>query len=330
MLLPLLALDGALFTSPSYFTFYTGLDMLHFSTPPHLVPEHEITSACPPPSPEMNIGSRIEGHGTAVVLLHSSMASKSQWRALMEGMRGTHRLIAIDLHGYGDSAMPECRGRFALADEVRLVQTKLAQVLQPEESFHLVGHSFGGGVALRLAHAAPERIRSLSLYEPTAFHLLDRGDPALEEIRSVARAVEAGMRDGRATGATERFIDYWNGAGAYAALPASRQALFVSLLPKVPLDFQALLDDPLRAADYSGIAVPACLIAGGESPDCTHAIVSILAATLAKRETYEIDAGHMAPLTHPELVNPIIDSFIRRIDAQHADALPSASKWMTA
>jgi pimeloyl-ACP methyl ester carboxylesterase len=289
--------------------------MLDFPAKPLLLPEQENIFIDPRPATEIRIGARVEGHGPAIVLLHSSMGSKSQWRTLMERMRSTHKLIAIDLHGYGDSAMPECHDRFSLVDEVRLVQSKLAQVLAPGESFHLVGHSFGGGVALRLAHASLERVRSLSLYEPTAFHLLDRSDPALQDVREVAHATQAAIHSGRIAEGTELFIDYWSGAGAYAALPPSRQALLASLLPKVPLDFQALLNDPLRSSDYSRIGVPTCLIAGRHSPDCAHAIVSLLAAVLPKRETHQIDAGHMAPLSHPDLVNPIIDGFIRGIDA---------------
>lgn len=271
-------------------------------------------ATAPNVTPGPHAGIRIEGDGPAIVLLHSSMGSKSQWRSLMEQMRATHRLIAIDLHGYGDSAMPESSDRFSLTDEVRLVQSKLAQVLAPDDRYHLVGHSFGGGVALRLAHADPKRIRSLCLYEPTAFHLLDSRHPALEDIRAVARATEAAVRNGEHLDATQLFIDYWSGTGAFAALPPSRQALFASLLPKVPLDFRALIDDPLCAADYRRIAPPSCLITGRDSPDCVHAIASVLAAALLDHQTVEVDAGHMAPLTHPALVNPIIDGFIRRIE----------------
>lgn len=268
------------------------------------------------PVKEIKIGSKVEGQGPAVVLLHSSMGSKSQWRTLIEDMRGTHRLIAIDLYGYGDSAMPEPPDRHSLGDEVRLVQSKLAQLLGPGERFHLVGHSFGGGVALRLAHAAPARIRSLALYEPTAFHLLEKNDPVLDDIRAVAHASRIATREGRSASATEMFIDYWGGKGAYAALPPARQTLFTSLLRKVPLDFQALIDDPLRASDYGRMTIPSCLISGRDSPPCTHAIVSVLAASLASSERHAIDAGHMGPVSHPGLVNPIISDFIRRIDEQ--------------
>lgn len=259
-------------------------------------------------------GTKIEGNGPAIVLLHSSMASKSQWKTLMEHMRATHRLIAIDLHGYGDNGMPERRSGFSLSDEVALVQSKLSRVLAQGEPYHLVGHSFGGGVALRLAHAEPHRVRSLCLYEPTAFHLLDRHHPALEGIRHVAHTAEVAVDKGEHDVATGLFIDYWSGSGAYAALPPSRQALFSSLLPKVPLDFQALMNDPHRAFDYRRTAPLSCVITGRDSPDCVHAIASVLATTLRRCETAEIDAGHMGPLTHPALVNRIIDDFIQRAD----------------
>jgi pimeloyl-ACP methyl ester carboxylesterase len=293
------------------FFHFSGLTMHQFQSVALLQAQDHTYAAN-----EMNIGSKVEGQGPAIVLLHSSMGSKSQWRALVEAMRSTHRLIAIDLYGYGDSAMPGLRERHSLSDEVRLVQSKLTQLLHPGERFHLVGHSFGGGVALRLAHADPRRVRSLTLYEPTAFHLLDKHDPVLDDIRAVAHASTMATRDGQSRDATELFIDYWGGKGTFAGLPPARQDLFASLLPKVPLDFQALIDDPLRASDYGRMAVPSCLITGRDSPPCTHAIVSVLAASLPLSETHEVDAGHMAPVSHPALVNPIIADFIHRIDGR--------------
>src|SRR4051812_762205 len=211
-------------TAP-FLHLHRELNMLHLTPTPHLMPRQESGFIEAAPA-AMHVGSKIEGHGPAVVLLHSSMASKSQWRTLMESMRGTHRLIAIDLHGYGDSAMPASCRRHSLVDEVRLVQLKLAQVLGPGDRFHLVGHSFGGGVALRLAYANPERVRSLTLYEPTAFHLLEQDDAVLNDVRTVAHATRVATREGKSLGATEVFIDFWSGKGAFAALPPARQALF--------------------------------------------------------------------------------------------------------
>src|SRR5262245_51414320 len=70
-------------------------------------------------------GFRVEGRGRPVVLLHSSMGSKGQWRPLFERMRRSHRLIAIDLHGYGSTPMPSDDRPFTLQHEVRLVESVL-------------------------------------------------------------------------------------------------------------------------------------------------------------------------------------------------------------
>ena len=114
------------------------------------------------------VGLRIEGSGPAVVLLHSSMSSKSQWRELIESLRDRYRLIAIDLLGYGESPMPG--DGYSLADEVSLVESVLARELRPHEQFHLIGHSYGGVVALQLAaQSQSQRLRSLTCSSPSPF-----------------------------------------------------------------------------------------------------------------------------------------------------------------
>ena len=140
------------------------------------------------------VGSRIEGRGAPVVLLHSSMSSKGQWRELIQRMRDCYRLIAIDLHGYGDTSLPQSADCFALDDEVRLVESVLTSALQTGQRFHLVGHSYGGVVALQLAQRQPQRVRSLSLFEPIPFHLLTDRDPGVAELHTVRRQIEASLK----------------------------------------------------------------------------------------------------------------------------------------
>ena len=193
-------------------------------------------------------GVRIEGRGPPIVLLHSSMSSKSQWRELIESLRNRYRLIAIDLLGYGESAMPG--DGYSLRDEVRLVESVLARELQPGEPFHLIGHSYGGIVALQLAaQARPRRVRSLSLFEPIAFHLLPAGDPDLAELEAVRSEIAERLNAGDAHGAASRFVDCWSGAGAFAQLREERQSTLAAQVPKVLLEYRAV-------ADETGIARP--------------------------------------------------------------------------
>jgi len=249
-----------------------------------------------------------------IVLLHSSMSSKSQWRELIESLSDRYRPIAIDLLGYGESAMPGAG--YSLDDEVQRVESVLARELKPGEHFHLVGHSYGGVVALQLA-AQPQLhgLRSLSLFEPIAFHLLPDRDPDLAVVKATCRDIAGKLKSGDAHAAARSFVDYWSGPGAFAQLRESRQDALAALVPKVLLEFDAVADGALNAEAYRRIDVPVCLVAGHWSPEPAQRLTSLIADLLPQANCFEVAAGHMAPITHPELVNPVFERFIRAVDA---------------
>jgi pimeloyl-ACP methyl ester carboxylesterase/quercetin dioxygenase-like cupin family protein len=244
------------------------------------------------------------------------MSSKSQWRELIESLRDRYRLIAIDLLGYGESTMESPGDDYSLGDEVRLVESILAQELQAGEQFHLIGHSYGGIVALQLAaQAQSQRLRSLTLFEPIAFHLLPGRDPDRAVLETVRREIACRLGAGDAFGGAECFVDYWSGTGAFARLRDTRQAGLAAAVPKVLLEFRAVTDEACNAAAYRCIEVPICLVAGLWSPEPAQRLTSLLADILPQASCFEVAAGHMAPITHPALVNPIFEGFIRAVDA---------------
>jgi pimeloyl-ACP methyl ester carboxylesterase len=265
--------------------------------------------------PDSRAGFHIEGRGRPVVLLHSSLGSKGQWRALVERMRRSHRLIAIDLHGYGSTPMPAVPEGFGLGDEVALVDSVLRVGLLPGERFHLVGHSYGASVALRWAQARPHRLRSLTLFEPVSLSLLPPTDAARRELERVLDDVAALCRAGVHRDAAERFIDHWCGCAAFAQLPARLQQALIRQVPKVELDLAALARETLGVDDHRRIGVPTCLLSGSSGPTAPHAVLDALAAVLPQARRQRVPGGHMAPVTRPDLVNPVIDCFIRGIDA---------------
>lgn len=268
-----------------------------------------------PPSPSQRLSWSEQGSGPAVVLLHSSLGSKSQWRGLAERLARTHRTLAIDLLGYGDAPAPGDYETFSLDTEVQRVLDLVAQRLRPGERFQLVGHSYGGGVALRLAQTAPQRVASLALFEPTAFHVVGDADPAIAEVRAVADSLAPTDDAGERLSQTERFMDFWNGAGSFAALPEARRAGLARLIPKARYDFRALLDDPQRAPALARLRVPTCLIVGGHSPSCARRVAAVLEETLPVVQVHHVPTGHMGPVTHPELVNPFFEAWLRRPEA---------------
>ncbi|UGQ49178.1 alpha/beta fold hydrolase [Massilia endophytica] len=244
----------------------------------------------------------------AVVLLHSSMSSRSQWAALMAAQESRFRFIALDLLGYGKSAFPsEVADEFSLAHEVDAVAAALAAHLDSGEPFHLIGHSYGGATALRLARQMRSRVLSLAVFEPVAFHLLSPQDAARAGIERVISAIDMAPSQHAAARA---FIDYWNGAGAFDKLAPQLQQRFASQVAKVRLDFQALLGEPATLEDMRVLDMPSLVMWGADAPASTRRVAECLAAALPNAGSCQTPGGHMAPLTHAEDVNAALISFL--------------------
>ena len=249
----------------------------------------------------------------AIVLLHCSGSSGAQWRALTARLGARHRVAAPDLIGYGASA-PWSGARFGLASEAAPVRSLMGRL---DEPVHLVGHSYGGAVALHIARTRPERVRSLTLVEPSAFHLLRDGEAidavALMEIVEVALDVRLALAAGDLDSGFGRFVDYWSGPGSWAAMATEKRASFAPQLAKVALDFDALLGDPAGLEDVRDLGLPTLIVQGGATRLPSRCVSRLLRAAMpyAKFEVVP-DAGHMLPITHREQVNALIADHIHR------------------
>jgi pimeloyl-ACP methyl ester carboxylesterase len=261
-------------------------------------------------------GSRVEyaeqGSGEPVVLLHSSASSGAQWRALMERLGDRFRVMAPDLYGYGGTSHWTGRGAFCLEHEAQLVCALLGHAGEPA---HLVGHSFGGAVALHVARTRPDLLASLTVIEPVAFHLLRGYDhQALEEISVVATGVAGALACGDYFTGIARFVDYWSGPGAWAGIPQEKRPGFAARLGKVALDFQATLNEPAALEDFAAMALPTLVVRGTSSPRPTRRICELLAGVLPDAQSRIVDgAGHMAPLTHRDAVNGLVAAHLDSI-----------------
>jgi pimeloyl-ACP methyl ester carboxylesterase len=241
-----------------------------------------------------------------VVLVPSSASSARQWKALTEQLAGFHP-VPLDLWGHGNQERWHGAGPLRLAEEAAAIH----QACPDGAPFHLVGHSYGGGVALRFALSHPERLRSLTLIEPSLFHILraaEGGDARLlDEVRAVADAVDHGVISGDYAGGMRAFIDYWGGPGSWQSLPDDRKAQFAQLAVYVAHHFWSLIGENTPLAAYAAIDVPTLIVCGTSSPAPSRAITRLLAETLpdARHRTIR-NAGHMSPITHPAEVNALV------------------------
>ncbi|KQQ45275.1 alpha/beta hydrolase [Duganella sp. Leaf126] len=242
------------------------------------------------------------------------MSSKAQWAALTAQLADTYRCLPLDLLGYGAAPFPAGAGAgsgyvHTLAHEAEAIKAALATTLAPDEPFHLVGHSYGGVSALHLARSMPDRVLSLALHEPVAFHLLPDDDPSKMEITGVVGTI---LGAGSDRDATRTFIDYWNRPGAFDAAPPAAQDKMIAMIAKVRLDFEALLGEPVSFADLAALTVPTLVMAGQHSPISTRGLAPKLAAALPNATMLETCGAHMGPITHADAINPVIAEFLGR------------------
>jgi pimeloyl-ACP methyl ester carboxylesterase len=276
------------------------------------------------------------GAGETVLMLHGSLASKGQWRALAERLATRHRVIAVDLHGYGDNPMPRFRGRHTFGNEVALVLRRVREAAGRLRPMHVVGHSFGAGVALELARQAPALVASLALYEPPCFPLLL---PAHEADYLAARAVgdrvSRRVAEHRYGEALREFLDYWGGAGSFEALTAEARAALEGRMAKAALDFDAVFGAPSGPAAWTGIAAPVLLMRGRRSPPEVRRALEVLARLLPLACMEEMAGDHLMPLRDPQPVNNAVVGFLEtlrwlesmRPARRYGEPRPSPDSW---
>ncbi len=256
---------------------------------------------------------REAGAGPGVVCIHSNAASSSQWRGLMDRLSPSFRVLAPDSYGAGKSPEWQSDRVISLADEAALIESVIDAAGAPVV---LVGHSYGGAIALMAALADPGRVRALALYEPTLFSLLDQADSPnpVDGIRdAVARSVAA-LEAGDADAAAGHFIDFWMGTGSWAQTPPLRKPPIVASIVNVRRWAHALTTEPMPLEAFAALDMPVLLMSGQRSPVSSLAVAARLAPVLPRVEQVEFDGiGHMGPITHADRVNGAVAAFLARL-----------------
>jgi pimeloyl-ACP methyl ester carboxylesterase len=239
------------------------------------------------------------------LLIHSGGFTSRQWRRLAETLAPDYRVLAPDLLGYAPSAPWPDRKPFHFREDLAFLESLIGDDNEP---VHLVGHSYGGFLALQLALSHPERVRSIAVYDPVAFGILDAVEDA-DARQALAKVRRDWQPD--ATGADEAwlagFVDWWNGEGSWTRLPEATRASFRSVGWKVFQEVISLTSDRTDRATWATITAPTLVMGGSDSPLAERRVVEKLGATLPHATvTLFPGAGHMGPISHAPSVNAAI------------------------
>jgi pimeloyl-ACP methyl ester carboxylesterase len=262
---------------------------------------------------------------STVVLLHASASSSRQWDQLAQALGPTHEVQAIDLHGHGRrEAWAELRP-LSLHDDAALAM----EVLERHGGGHLVGHSYGGAVALYLAAKRPSLVRSLALYEPVLFRLLADRAPAstgAREAFAIAAGLHALVAQGRAELAGEVFVDYWSGPGTWRQMGPERQRSIATRMPTIVAHFDTLTKEPLPTALERRLTMPVLVMHGTRTTSAAHTIAQMLRELLPAATHEEMAGlGHMGPLADAGRVNARLLRFLQALEPSGAVAGPPVS-----
>lgn len=230
--------------------------------------------------------------------LHCMMGNASYWGPIARHLADLVQITAPDLPGHGQS--PAWAG--APPDYHTHVTRAVAPLIT--RPLDLIGHSLGATIALRIAVAAPEAVRSLTLIEPVLFAAVP-DTQGFAQMQALRAQVESGAR----AEAVQDFLAVWGGLDWAHQTPAGKARLLAQI-DLVVAGNEGLLQDSgkiLREGGLEAIDAPVLLIMGEESPESIPAIAEALAARLPDvgRATLP-GAAHMLPITHPRQTADLI------------------------
>jgi pimeloyl-ACP methyl ester carboxylesterase len=270
------------------------------------------------------------GSGPVVMLLHSSVSGARMWRGLMDDLKDDFHVRAVNLYGYGRTPPWSGDAPQSLYDQARLVETALPT---NADTVCLVGHSFGGSVAMKLAAGLSRRVTKLVLLETNPFYLLEQAGrvDAFAEAMDLRDCVKKFGALGEWATAAEQFADYWGGAGSWQNMPSERRHAFAEGLKPNYFEWDAVMDEATPMEQWARLLpCSTLLVSDPNTVFPIREIIAILRGSCPMWTYKEIPAGgHLAPLTRPDLINPLVRSFLRS-QLGHDRASPTRSVRMTA
>ena len=243
------------------------------------------------------------GEGPVMVLLHAAGSTGAQWRGVLGELDDKYHTITPDGWGHGKSSFWPDLETLLHDDQADLVKRILDEV--GVESFDLIGHSYGGGTAIRFVLEHPEMVRSLVLIEPMVACLLRElgKTDALAELEGIQDDFRERLAKDGPEAAWQGFLDFRNEPGTWVGYAEKTRQNFIRRTPAQLANFNANANNRTTQAEVQSIDKSTLVILGVDTSLYDLRMSEIVAENIPGAEFLILeDAGHMSPLTHPERV----------------------------
>ena len=262
-------------------------------------------------------GGPRDGSAPLLVLQPPGASGASIWRPVAARLDDRFRIAAVNPSAYGDTGAFAGPAPMTIRDEAAATAAVIRAELPPggRARAHIVGHSYGGTIALVLALEWPELVGRLTLLEPAPYPLLrDAGEIALaEEIGGRNRDFIAAVRAGGLNDAAmERYLDYFNSRpGYWRSLDEETRTRMLALPERLAVNLDAVGRLKMRRADLAAISVPVTVVRGGATDRLHARLAELVAGAIPGAALIDLPgAGHMMTLTH----GPAIAGMLREMD----------------
>lgn len=254
-----------------------------------------------------------QGSGVPVVLVPGTGADYRYFDAQMGPFAEKYRVISVSLrHFYPEPWDGE--GEFSLDQHANDLIAFIRQL--KAGPVHLVGHSRGGTLALYVAKAAPELVRSLSLSEPAsgmrAFMPASLTSSAAEARRALFREIAEKFKQGDRDAGLSAFATFINGPGAWNSMSESaKQGYRDNAWTFIAADNEGSQWPPYTCEDAQRIEAPVLLLRSEKITPLMSQVQANLLPCLKHVEQGRImNSGHSMPRINPTAFNAAVLAFI--------------------
>jgi pimeloyl-ACP methyl ester carboxylesterase len=258
------------------------------------------------------------GSGPTIVLVPGSCSTGAAWRPVIAAWQNRFRCVTTSLPGYGGTAERRSARDTSIS---RLAETVESVIAKAGGRVHLVGHSFGGLVALAAALRRRVSRASLVILEAPVMEVLREEEAHYRVFRRMTEAYFADFAGGNRQ-AIAAMIDFYGGAGTWASWPSRVRDYAIETTPVNIRDWASAYGFPLSAATLAGNVTPLLVVRGGDSSAAMQRAGAVLHQRTQGSALATIDgAAHFMIATHAGEVASLI---ARHVDRAEADlSLPA-------
>jgi pimeloyl-ACP methyl ester carboxylesterase len=252
------------------------------------------------------------GEGPTAILIHGSVSDYREWTKLIDPLSQHYHVIAYSRRYHSPNPSPGPDADASLDQQV----SDLFEILKAMSinSAHIVGHSYGGAIALGFTLRHPEMVRSLVLAEPAVSGVMSK-TPANDSMLKESQALRAQMSEVFPKGDAEQIVKTYAAhvaPGDFEKATPDERKMLLENVSAFQLDFTSQRR-PFTCEDAQKITVPVLVLAGDHSPMGLQRIAETTAQCIKGAKFVKIpQATHWMQLDQPQVFYDEVVAFFAK------------------